>query len=170
MTFSPTVLYIKTHTVTGMRYFGKTCRLDRVSRYWGSGIAWRKHLVEHGRTFKTELLGFYVDKDRCIQAALQFSKEQNIVESPEWANEVIENGLNGMAYKAKLKPRTEEQKNAQCVPRGAYGKHKVVSPKKGKPTGRRPSNADTLRICPTCQHTGKGPNMFRYHFKNCKDN
>jgi hypothetical protein len=170
MTFSPTVLYIKTHTVTGMRYFGKTCSLNRVSRYWGSGTVWRKHLAEHGRTFKTELLGFYVDKDRCVQAALQFSKDHNIVESPEWANEVIENGLSGMAYKAKLKPRTEEQRSAQRKPRGPYGPHKNASPKKGKPTGKRPSNADAIRICPKCQHSGKGVNMFRYHFENCKDN
>lgn len=167
--FSPTILYIKTHTVTGMKYFGKTCALDRISRYLGSGSAWKKHLEENGRTIETHVVGFYLDEERCKQAAIQFSKENDIVKSALWANEVIENGLNGMAYKAKLKPRTEEQRKAQCKPRGAYGKHKVVSPKKGKPTGRRPSNADTLRVCPTCQHTGKGPNMFRYHFKNCKD-
>jgi hypothetical protein len=166
--FSPTILYIKTHTITGMQYFGKTCSLDRISRYWGSGTTWRKHLSENGKTFETSIVGFYLDKERCKQAALQFSKENNIVKSSLWANEVIENGLSGMAYKAKLKPRTEKQKQAQRYPRGAYGKHSVVSPKKGKPTGRRPTNADTIRICPTCEHTGKGPNMFRYHFNNCK--
>ena len=109
-----------------------------------------------------------MDKERCKQAALQFSTENNIVKSSLWANEVIENGLSGMAYKAKLKPRTEEQKQAQRYPRGSYGPHKVVSPKKGKSTGRRPTNADIVRICPTCKHTGKGPNIFQYHFKNCK--
>jgi hypothetical protein len=166
--FSPTILYIKTHTVTGMQYFGKTCSLDRVSRYWGSGRTWRKHLTENGKTFTTQIVGFYLDKERCRQAALKFSKDNNIVKSPLWANEVIENGLSGMAYNAKLKPRTEEQRKAQCKPRGPYGPHKVVSPKKGKPTGKRPTNADTVRTCPHCQHAGKGPNMFRYHFKNCK--
>ena len=168
MNFSPTILYVKTHAVTGMKYFGKTCSLDRISRYWGSGKTWRNHLAQNGKNFTTGVVGFYVDKEKCREAALKFSIENNIVNSQEWANEVIENGLNGMAYKAKLKPRTEEQRNAQKVPRGPYGPHKVVSPKKGKPTGKRPTNADTIRICPTCEHTGKGPNMFRYHFNNCK--
>jgi hypothetical protein len=168
MTFSPTVLYVKTHTVTGLKYFGKTCSLDRISRYWGSGKAWRKHLQEHGKTFTTEVVGFYVEKDRCVNAALQFSKDYDIVKSTEWANEVIENGLNGMAYKAKLKPRTEEQRNAQRKPRGPYGPHKVASPKKGKPTGIRPTNAGKVHTCPHCQNVGVSPNIFKYHFKYCK--
>jgi hypothetical protein len=25
-----------------------------------------------------------------------------------------------------------------------------------------------LRVCPSCQTTGFGPNIFRYHFKNCQ--
>ena len=168
MNFNPTILYIKTHTVTGMKYFGKTCSLDRISRYWGSGKAWKKHLAKNGRSFTTQLVGFYLEKERCRSAAINFSKENNIVNSPEWANLIIENGLNGTEYGCKKGPRTEQQRKAQCKPRGSYGPHKVLSPKKGKPTGRRPTNADTVRICPTCEHTGKGPNMFRYHFNNCK--
>jgi len=151
-----------------MKYFGKTCSLDRISRYWGSGKAWKKHLTENGRSFTTQLVGFYLEKERCRSAAIQFSKEHDIVNSSEWANLIIENGLNGTEYGCKKGPRTEQQRKAQCKPRGSYGPHKVVSPKKGKPTGRRPTNADTVRICPTCEHTGKGPNMFRYHFNNCK--
>jgi hypothetical protein len=169
MTFHPTVLYIKTHKVTGLKYFGKTCCLKRISTYIGSGTVWKKHIKEHGKDIDTVVVGFYVEKERCREAALKFSIDNDIVKSPEWANTIIENGLNGMAYQAKLKPRTEEQRKAQRKPRGAYGPHKVVSPKRGKPTGRRPSNADTIRVCDKCGHQGKGPNMFRYHFKNCKD-
>ena len=168
MNFYPTVLYIKTHAITGMKYFGKTCSLNRLHYYPGSGTVWIKHLKDHGKNVTTGILGFYLNKEKCRNAALKFSQENDIVKSPLWANEIIENGLNGMAYKAKLKPRTEEQKQAQKYPRGSYGPHSVVSPKKGKPTGKRPTNADTVRICPTCKHTGKGPNMFRYHFNNCK--
>lgn len=31
--------------------------------------------------------------------------------------------------------------------------------------GKHP--AQTVRTCPTCGETGKAPNIFRYHFKNC---
>ena len=30
--------------------------------------------------------------------------------------------------------------------------------------------AQVVRVCPNCGHEGRGPNMYRYHFNNCKVN
>ena len=28
--------------------------------------------------------------------------------------------------------------------------------------------SSVILVCPNCSHEGRGPNMYRYHFKNCK--
>lgn len=93
--FKPTALYVKTHKSTGLKYFGKTTRLDCIHSYKGSGIHWRRHLKVHGNDYTTELLGIWQDKDRLVSFAKKFSKENNIVHSEEWANMVDEEGLQG---------------------------------------------------------------------------
>ena len=102
--FAPTALLVVTHNVTGMKYFCKTIRTDRLARYKGSGIAWRKHLAEHGTDVTVGVLGFYVDEERCLEAARRFSKENDIVASPEWANLVEELGKNGASMKGERNP------------------------------------------------------------------
>lgn len=100
--FKPTYLCIKTHTITGLKYFCKTTKHDYHS-YSGSGIYWKRHLKEHGWFFTTELLGFYTNKDECFNAATKFSIDNDIVKSvgPDgkkiWANQILENGLDGGA-------------------------------------------------------------------------
>jgi hypothetical protein len=100
--FKPTYLCIKTHSVTGLKYFCKTTKNDYHS-YPGSGIYWRRHLKEHGCSFTTELLGFYTNKEECNAEAIKFSIDYNIVKAagPDgkkiWANMIIENGLDGGA-------------------------------------------------------------------------
>jgi hypothetical protein len=81
-------LYIKTHNKTGLKYFGKTV-LDPYS-YYGSGKYWKNHLKKYGYDITTEIYGYYTDKNKCIEDAIKFSKENNIVESKEWANLMIE--------------------------------------------------------------------------------
>ena len=39
-------LYIKIHTKTKLKYFGKTTR--NVNRYHGSGKHWQRHIKQHG--------------------------------------------------------------------------------------------------------------------------
>lgn len=91
--FKPTYLYIKTHNITGLKYFGKTTAKDPF-KYRGSGTVWLRHLKKHGRDISTEILGHYTNKEECLNAALEFSKENNIVESAEWAN-LKEESLDG---------------------------------------------------------------------------
>lgn len=93
--FKPTALYVKTHKSTGLKYFGKTTRLDCIHSYKGSGIYWRRHLKVHGNDYTTELLGIWQNKDRLIAFAKKFSNDNKIVCSQEWANMVDEEGLQG---------------------------------------------------------------------------
>lgn len=43
MEFTPTYLYVKHHSITGLKYFGKTTKLDPVT-YKGSGLVWRRRI------------------------------------------------------------------------------------------------------------------------------
>ena len=92
-TFYPTYLYIKTHNKTGLKYFGKTTKDPY--RYRGSGKRWLAHLKKHGNDVSTEVFGYYESEQECLCAAMTFSKENNIVESVDWANMIDENGLDG---------------------------------------------------------------------------
>lgn len=89
-------LYIKTHNITGLKYFGKTTR-PNVDHYVGSGVYWLKHLRQHGRDLSTTVVATFSDDniDECVNYAIEFSRTHNIVESSEWANLIEENGLDG---------------------------------------------------------------------------
>lgn len=87
-------LYVKTHNVTGLKYFGKTTAADPF-RYRGSGKYWKRHLAVHGNDVTTTILGVYEDPKECERVAEQFSLDNNIVESTDWANLRAENGRDG---------------------------------------------------------------------------
>ena len=93
--FRPTALLVQTHNVTGLKYFCKTIHLDRVHWYKGSGTVWKRHLKKHGNDVSTGIMGVYYDRQRCVEAALEFSRTHNIVASKEWANLVEENAETG---------------------------------------------------------------------------
>lgn len=114
MLFKPTYLYIKTHSVTGLKYFGKTTKSDPYS-YTGSGEYWLKHLKIHGNHFSTEIVGFFTDREECVKAAVEFSTKNNIVESTEWANFKIENGIDGGSDIGHKKTNTHNMSMAATV-------------------------------------------------------
>lgn len=87
-------LYIKTHNITGLKYFGKTTNKDPF-KYQGSGKYWKKHIRKYGYDVNTEIFGQYTDELLCSLAALKFSEENNIVKSRLWANLQNENGYDG---------------------------------------------------------------------------
>jgi hypothetical protein len=91
--FTPTWLYLKQHNITGLKYFGKTIR-DPM-KYVGSGVVWARHLKKHGCNITTVWTKLFTDKDELTQFAIQYSKDHNIVESKEYANLVLEDGLMG---------------------------------------------------------------------------
>jgi hypothetical protein len=91
----PTFLYIKQHTTTGLKYFGKTSERNPYT-YLGSGKYWKRHIKKYGPenvvTLWTQL---FTDEQKLIEYAKEFSKKNNIVDSDEWANLKEENGLDG---------------------------------------------------------------------------
>jgi hypothetical protein len=87
-------LYVKTHNVTGLKYFGKTTKKDP-HKYTGSGTYWKRHLRKHGFDYITEIVATFQDETLCKQFALKFSTENDIVNSIAWANLQEENGLDG---------------------------------------------------------------------------
>ncbi len=90
----PTVLYVKQHSVTGLKYFGKTTRDPY--KYKGSGIHWLRHCKKYPGEIKTIWVSEpYTDADIVSEFALAFSKTNNIIESKDWANLIAENGLGG---------------------------------------------------------------------------
>jgi hypothetical protein len=91
--FKPTWLYIKKHNITGLQYFGKT--VQNPLKYKGSGIYWTNHLNKHGNDVTTGWHQYFSDKQELTNYAIKFSIDNNIVESKEWANIKIEDGLMG---------------------------------------------------------------------------
>jgi hypothetical protein len=92
--FKPTWLYIKQHNDTGLQYFGKTIVADPF-KYKGSGTRWLYHLNLHHNNVTTVWCKLFTDVDQLVAYAIDFSLNNNIVESDKWANLIIENGLDG---------------------------------------------------------------------------
>jgi hypothetical protein len=107
-------LYVKKHQITGLKYFGKTTKKDPY-KYKGSGKYWLNHLKKHGNLIDTEIIGVFENVDECSKVALDFSIKNNILESNEWANLRLENGLDGAPIgnsfsKETLKKMSESKK------------------------------------------------------------
>lgn len=102
-------LYIKTHNITGLKYFGKTTKTDPY-KYQGSGKYWKKHIRKYGYNVSTEILGCYNNEYECSIEALKFSEENNIVNSKLWANLQNENGYDGAPIGHEGHKFTEEEK------------------------------------------------------------
>ena len=92
-----------------MRYFGK-CTTRDATRYPGSGLYWKKHIKKHGieHVATIELFHFDLQED-ASEFALNFSRDNDIVNSPHWANLIVENGLDGMTPGTKF--TIEHRKN-----------------------------------------------------------
>jgi hypothetical protein len=94
----PTYLYIKQHSVTGLKYFGKTTQDPY--KYKGSGRYWTSHIKKHGRKLVNTIWVSELYNDTSISKfALSFSELFDIVESIEWANLKPEDGLDGGSHK-----------------------------------------------------------------------
>ncbi len=119
-------LYIFTHNITGLKYFGKTINSftkKDLLRYGGSGVYWNHHLNIHGKNLSVEIYGIYKISE-VKEIALKFSKDNDIVkavnESGErkgkkvWANIEPEDGLSGFTK------RTSGRVCAYNIEKGSY--------------------------------------------------
>lgn len=110
----PVHLYVKTHNVTGLKYFGRTIK-DPL-KYKGSGLHWLRHLKKHGDDVSTEVIGVYSDSERLHSVALAFSIDNSIVTSTLWANLIVETGYAGIdgwvpdeSYRKKISKQSKER-------------------------------------------------------------
>ena len=92
-----TSIYIKTHNITGLKYFGKTIQKD-VEKYKGSGTYWKNHIKKHGYNCRTYVIRTFTNMEDCGWFCKKFSIINNIVESKDWANLVDEDGIGGSNY------------------------------------------------------------------------
>ena len=123
-------LYVKTHTVTGLKYLGQTRSKDP-HKYPGSGKHWVNHLKKHGNLYKTEIIKECANNDEVGHWGEYYSDLWNVVESNKWANLIPESGggwnlvgdanpqkradvrkktSEGMKQYLKEHPKTHEQK------------------------------------------------------------
>lgn len=90
-------LYVKQHAITGLKYFGMSEKYPE--KYLGSGKYWTRHCKAHGRNHVvTNKVYCFEDEDEASEFAIWFSKENNIVESDEWANLMVETAKQGNNY------------------------------------------------------------------------
>jgi len=196
--YVPTYLYVKHHSVTGLKYFGMTTRTDPI-KYLGSGKYWRSHTKKHGVTFvETLWLKLFDTQELLTDFALLFSEHWDIANSNDWANLIPENGVGGVrglvhSDESKLKmslsklgiptkPHSAETKLKMSI--SHKGKihspehvEKIAATKRGIP---QPIERNLLQsiatkgipkpilMCPHCNKVGGIPGIYRWHFNNCK--
>lgn len=107
--FKPTYLMIKKHKKTGMLYFCKTYAYNP-DKYKGSGVYWRLHLEKHGRDVEHVWKKLFHDYEETLDFALSFSEIFNIVDNPNWANLVPEDGVSGHPP-GSVQPQTQGSLN-----------------------------------------------------------
>lgn len=86
-------LYIKTHNITGLKYFGKTTKDPQT--YKGSGKYWKLHIKKHGYDVTTAIIFQSESKEKIKEMGLHYSKLWDVVNSEKWANLIEENGDGG---------------------------------------------------------------------------
>lgn len=182
-------LYVKTHNKTGLKYLGKTEKDPQ--KYKGSGKYWKRHVKKYGYDVTTEVIFESVDIEIFKQKCIYYSKLWNIVDSPEWANLVEENGVGGsntrsakLAWKTKRLNGTDNINTSEAIAKCKETKlknktnhkeimsrpdvlHKQREGVKNKwkdPEYRKKQE----RICPHCGKIGYGGLMLLKHFDNCK--
>lgn len=112
--FKPTFLIIKHHTITNKFYLHKTVRKDPVS-YLGSGTYWVNHIKKYGTQYvETVWFCLFLDKETLVTTATMLSLMYNIVKSPEWLNQMNENGLGGGVIGQCKNMVTVRDKNGKC--------------------------------------------------------
>lgn len=133
MSFIPTFLFVKQHSVTGLKYFGKTYAYNPYY-YHGSGREWKRHLAKYGREHvKTLWCQVFFDELTLTEFAKNFSQQNNIVDSKEWANRAEETGLTGTkGYKWTTDSRTKLS-NAKKGYRHLPDSYKLGAMKNSKP-------------------------------------
>lgn len=102
-------LYVKTHSKTGLKYLGMTTQQDH-NRYNGSGLHWLRHLAVHGNEHSTEIVEECESLESLRERGLYYSNLWNVVDSPEWANIILESGQGVIPTPEIIKKRSNTRK------------------------------------------------------------
>jgi hypothetical protein len=170
-----TYLYIKQHSVTGLKYFGKTTKDDPV-KYLGSGIHWKRHIKKHGiEHVKTLWYQSFDSEESLVEYATKFSQQNNIVESKEWANLKGENGLDGGFDKGWWTEKHLEKNRQKAKERWANGVYDREKLRLSRIGFKQPqSQKDTLSRKLSKEWSVTSPTGEQMVIKNllqfCKDN
>jgi hypothetical protein len=124
LNFKPTFLYVKHHAITGMLYFGKTVKKNPLT-YNGSGLYWKLHLETHGlEHVETLWYCLFHDKEECTKFALMFSEQQDIVNSNQWANLIIEDGVGSGGHTTGFTDKKHSEESLEKMSLAKLGKKK----------------------------------------------
>ena len=118
-------LYIKVHSITGLKYFGVHRSSKNPWKYLGSGKYWKAHIKKYGTQYvKTiEVFGFDCQED-ATEFALKFSIDNDIVDSKEWANQIVENALPNNTYGIKYSDEVKKKMSFSQKGRKLTEEHK----------------------------------------------
>jgi hypothetical protein len=109
---------------------------DDPHKYKGSGKHWKRHIRIHGYKVDTEIYFQSENVDEAAQIAIKFSKENNIVESKEWANMIEENCIigwsKGVVFSEEHKQNLRKPKSIS-YPKSEEHKRKIGKAQKGVP-------------------------------------
>jgi hypothetical protein len=178
--FKPTYLYIKQHTITGLKYFGKTTKTDPYT-YTGSGKYWMKHIKKHGKEhIETVWVALFHDMKECNEYAVKFSTDNDIAKSPLWANQMIEDGMTGAGSPGRIISENQREKHRQAAKAAMdKGLNRFSDPEFHRENARKQIEAGTHPVfnlhepwvCTHCGKTGKGKGQFSQHTKSekCKN-
>lgn len=178
--YKPTRLYIK--RIGSLWYFGKSTQKNIVS-YKGSGVIWKSKMEKYGSESIEHMWNsdWYTDPYELQIAALQFSIENDIVNSPKWANLIYENGLGGILHSDDTRTKISRSKIGiqrsilarEAISKGKTGKKRTPEAIAAVVAGRR-SKTNSLKgttqpiiKCPHCFASGGPGAMKRWHFDNC---
>jgi endogenous inhibitor of DNA gyrase (YacG/DUF329 family) len=144
MEFQPTYLYIKQHSVTKKCYFGKTIRDPEI--YKGSGTHWKRHIAAYGENL-VETLWFclFLSKEDIRDFAVMFSTAQDIVNSKDWLNLRVEDGLEGGKAKGtRYSPEARIKVVEALIKRNKSPE--IIAKNTAKKIGRKHSEEHKIRI------------------------
>lgn len=133
-------LYVKTHSITGLKYLGKATK-DPYT-YTGSGVDWKQHLKEHGKEHTTYILRECANNAELSEWGRYYSKLWNVAESREWANRIPETGGGSNHTEERKQLFRQQQLGKKKPPRTKEHTEKIAEQFKGKPN---PKTSEGLR-------------------------
>jgi hypothetical protein len=134
-------LYVKTHRKTGLKYLGKTSSSDPHA-YHGSGGIWKSHLTEFGIDYDTEIIRECQTNQELSEWGRYYSELWNVVESPDWANQIPETGGGGNHTPERKELFRQQQLGRKKPTRNPEHTEKQAATTRGRPN---PKTAKGLR-------------------------